>query len=56
MILDRVSENKGIIVVPEEPYTDMWKGYVLGEPVIEDELHRMARERREAFEKGGSYF
>ncbi|MBN1432629.1 MAG: SDR family oxidoreductase [Methanomicrobiaceae archaeon] len=56
LILDRVSENRGIIVVPEEPYTDMWKGYVLGEPVIEDELYKMARQRREAFEKGGSYF
>ncbi|ADN34980.1 short-chain dehydrogenase/reductase SDR [Methanolacinia petrolearia DSM 11571] len=56
LILDRVSENKGIIVVPEEPYTDMWKGYVLGESVVEDELYKMARQRREAFEKGGSYF
>ena len=40
LILDRVSENKGIIVVPEEPYTDMWKGYVLGEKAVEDELHK----------------
>ncbi|HOP66731.1 MAG TPA: SDR family oxidoreductase [Methanoregulaceae archaeon] len=56
LILDRVSENRGIIVVPEEPYTDMWKGYVLGEKAVEDELYRMARQRREAFEKGGSYF
>jgi len=56
LILDRVSENKGIIVVPEEPYTGMWKGYVLGEKAVEDELHKMARQRREAFEKGGSYF
>ena len=56
LILDRVSENKGIIVVPEEPYTDMWKVYVLGEKAVEEELHKMARQRREAFEKGGSYF
>lgn len=27
LILDRVSENKGIIVVPEEPYTTYWKIY-----------------------------
>lgn len=56
LILDRVSENKGIIVVPEEPYTGMWQGYVLGEPLVEDELYAMARQRRDAFEKGGSYF
>ena len=56
LILDRVSENKGIIIVPEEPYTDMWQGYVLGESLVEDELYQMARQRREAFENGGTYF
>ena len=55
-ILDRVSENKGIIIVPEEPYTDMWKGYVLGAAEVDDELYKMARERRDAFENKGSYF
>jgi short-subunit dehydrogenase len=56
LILDRVAEHKGIIVVPEDPYTDLWKGYVLGTPEIEERLLQMARERREAFEKGGTYF
>ncbi|ABN57061.1 MULTISPECIES: SDR family NAD(P)-dependent oxidoreductase [Methanoculleus] len=56
LILDRVAEHKGIIVVPEEPYTDLWKGYVLGAPEVEERLQQMARERREAFEKGGTYF
>lgn len=55
-ILDRVSERKGIIIVPEEPYTEMWKGYVLGNPEIEEELRKMARDRRDAFENKGSYF
>ena len=56
LILDRVAEHKGIIVVPEEPYTDLWKGYVLGNPEVEERLLQMARERREAFAKGGTYF
>ncbi len=56
LILDRVAEHAGIIVVPEEPYTDLWKGYVLGRPDIEETLRQMARDRREAFEKGGTYF
>jgi NAD(P)-dependent dehydrogenase (short-subunit alcohol dehydrogenase family) len=56
LILDRVAEHKGIIVVPEDPYTDLWKGYVLGTPEVEERLLQMARERRVAFEKGGTYF
>ncbi len=57
LILDRVAEHKGIIVVPEEPYTDLWKGgYILGTPEVEERLRQMARERREAFAKGGTYF
>ncbi|MDD3978167.1 MAG: SDR family NAD(P)-dependent oxidoreductase [Methanomicrobium sp.] len=55
-ILDRVSEKKGIIIVPEEPYTEMWKGYVLGSNEVEEHLFKMAHERREAFENKGSYF
>ncbi len=56
LILDRVAEHRGIIVVPEDPYTDLWKGYVLGTPEVEERLRQMARERRAAFEKGGTYF
>ncbi len=56
LILDRVAEHKGIIVVPEDPYTDLWKGYILGIPEVEERLLQMARERRAAFEKGGTYF
>ncbi|QYZ78086.1 SDR family oxidoreductase [Methanofollis formosanus] len=55
-ILDRVAEQKGIIIVPEDPNTDVWKGYVLGDREVEERLFQMARDRREAFEKGGTYF
>ena len=41
--------------MPEDPYTYLWKGYVLGTLEIEERLLQMAREHREAFEKGGTY-
>lgn len=56
LILDRVAEQRGIIVVPEDPNTEYWRGYVLGDQEVEARLYQMARERREAFEKGGTYF
>ncbi len=56
LILDRVAEHRGIIVVPEEPYTQLWQGYFLGNPEIEKMLLQMAHDRREAFEKTGTYF
>ncbi|KAF5038077.1 3-phenylpropionate-dihydrodiol/cinnamic acid-dihydrodiol dehydrogenase [anaerobic digester metagenome] len=56
LIADRVAEHKGIIVVPEEPYTDLWKGYILGTPEVEERLQQMAHDRRAAFETGGTYF
>ncbi|OEC88314.1 MULTISPECIES: SDR family NAD(P)-dependent oxidoreductase [Methanobacterium] len=55
-ILNRVSEQKGIIIVPEEPGTGGWKNYVLGNPEAEKLLLQMAHERRESYEKKGSYF
>jgi short-subunit dehydrogenase len=53
-ILDRVTERKGIIAVPEEPNTDLWREYVLGDK--EEFLLNLAHERRAALEKGVSYF
>jgi NAD(P)-dependent dehydrogenase (short-subunit alcohol dehydrogenase family) len=55
-ILDRVAERKGIIIVPEDPSTDIWKGYVLGMKTIEDFLLQMAHDRRLSYETKGSYF
>jgi len=54
--LDRVAERKGIIIVPEEPSTDLWRGYVLGDKITEELLLNMAHDRRAALEKGVSYF
>jgi NAD(P)-dependent dehydrogenase (short-subunit alcohol dehydrogenase family) len=56
LILDRVAEHKGIIVVPEDPNTDLWKGYVRGDKEVEETMLKMVRDRRAAFERGGSYF
>ncbi|AIS32339.1 MAG: SDR family NAD(P)-dependent oxidoreductase [Methanobacterium formicicum] len=56
IILDRVSEYKGIIVVPEEPYTKQWKLYCQQNEEVEEVMLQMARDRREAYEKGGNYY
>lgn len=56
LILDRVAEHKGIIVVPEEPFTDQWKKYILGDEEMEELMLQMARDRRAAYEKGGNYY
>ncbi|MFA5268581.1 MAG: SDR family oxidoreductase [Methanoregula sp.] len=55
-ILDKVAEHRGIIVVPEEPNTEAYKLYWSGDRKAEQLLLAMARDRRAAFEKGGSYF
>nr|WP_279383672.1 SDR family NAD(P)-dependent oxidoreductase [Methanobacterium formicicum] len=56
LILDRVSEYKGIIVVPEEPYTKQWKLYCQQNEEVEEVMLQMARDRRQAYEKGGNYY
>ena len=52
--LDKVAERKGIIVVPEEPYTTMWKRYTIGEPATEIFMSMMAQLRRKEIERGES--
>jgi NAD(P)-dependent dehydrogenase (short-subunit alcohol dehydrogenase family) len=56
LILDRVAEHRGIIIVPEEVNTDLWKGYVLGAKETEETLLQMAHDRRVAFETRGNYY
>lgn len=56
LILDRVSENKGIIVVPEDEQIDLWHKYAGEDPMAEQLLLQIAAQRREAFEKGGNYY
>ncbi|MGZ4918429.1 MAG: SDR family oxidoreductase [Halobacteriota archaeon] len=55
-ILDRVSELKGIIIVPEQPNTDFWRQYVLGNEEVEALLLQMAHDRRVSYETKGTYF
>ena len=55
-VLDRVAEKKGIIIVPEEPNTGIWRGYVNGDPDVEAFGLKMAHDRRAAFETKGSVY
>jgi len=56
LILDRVSELKGIIVVPEDQLIDLWHEYASEDPEADKVLLQMAAQRREAYEKGGTYY
>jgi len=56
LILDRVAEYNGIIIIPEEPYTEQWKKYIQGDEEMEENMMQMARDRRAAYEKGGNYY
>lgn len=56
LILDRVAEKQGIIIVPEDETVDIWRRYVSGEPGAEAFLMKMAHDRRISFETSGSYF
>ncbi|HOT94506.1 MAG TPA: SDR family oxidoreductase [Methanoregulaceae archaeon] len=55
-ILDKVAAGAGIIVVPEKPWTSMWRKYWAGDPEIEEFLLKMAHDRRESFETKGTYY
>ncbi len=55
-VLDRVAERKGIVIVPEEPNTSLWRGYVMGDPDVEALALKMAHDRRAAFETKGSVY
>lgn len=55
-VLDRVAEQKGIIIVPEEPNTSLWRKYVNGDPDAEVFALQMAHDRRVAFETKGTFF
>ncbi len=56
LILDRVAEHKGIIIVPEDQLIDLWKKYALEDPEADKILLQMASKRRAAYEKGGNYY
>lgn len=55
-VLDRVAERCGIIIVPEEPNTSIWRGYVMGDPDVEAFALQMAHDRRVSLETRGTFF
>lgn len=52
-ILDRVAEHEGVIIIPEE-LRKLWQAYVIG--VADDMFLQMAHERRQSYEKKGTYY
>ncbi len=50
--LDKVAARKGIIVVPEEPFTTMWRRCTMGEPAAEQFMSTMAQLRQKEVEQG----
>lgn len=52
LILDQVSQQKGIIVIPEEPNTYNWNEYIKGE---DEELFQFAHALRALYEEDGNY-
>lgn len=53
--LDKVAEKKGRIIVPEQPNSDIYGGYILGNPQVEDFLLKHAHDHRILFEKEGRF-
>lgn len=53
--LDRVAEGKGRIIVPEQPNSDIYGGYILGNQQVEEFLLKHAHDHRMRFEKEGRF-
>ena len=56
LILDRVAEHKGIIVVPEHPYTELWQGISSADRRSRRRCCRWPATAGEAFERAGHTF
>ncbi len=54
-VLDRVAEKKGRIIVPDEPNSLIYGGYVLGNEQVEEFLLRHAHVHRARFENEGRF-
>lgn len=52
--LDRGAERKGVIVVPEQPRTDVRRGYMVGDWGVEAVLMQVAHDRWVLPEKKGT--
>jgi len=50
-ILDEVAKQKGVIVIPKEPYDSLWKSYVLNRPEAESFISQMSEYKRAAFKE-----
>jgi NAD(P)-dependent dehydrogenase (short-subunit alcohol dehydrogenase family) len=53
--LDKVSEGHGRIIVPEQPNSDIYGGYILGNQQVEEFLLKHAHDHRIKFEKEGRF-
>jgi len=53
--LDKVSEGHGRIIVPEQPNSDIYGGYILGNEQVEEFLLKHAHDHRIKFEKEGRF-
>lgn len=53
--LDKVSELRGRIIVPEQPNSDLYGGYILGNQEVEEFLLKHAHDHRILFEKEGRF-
>lgn len=53
--LDKVSELQGRIIVPEEPNSNIYGGYILGNQEVEEFLLKHAHDHRLLFEKEGRF-
>jgi NAD(P)-dependent dehydrogenase (short-subunit alcohol dehydrogenase family) len=53
--LDKVSERHGRIIVPEDPNSDIYGGYILGNEQVEEFLLKHAHDHRIKFEKEGRF-
>ncbi len=50
-ILDGVSDQKGVIIIPKEPYEEYWKNYLLGDEKTEEKLIQDTHKQRKKWEE-----
>lgn len=53
--LDKIAQKKGRIIVPEQPNSDIYGGYVVENQQVEDFLVKHAHDHRILFEKEGRF-
>lgn len=53
--LDKIAQKKGRIIVPEQPNSDIYGGYIIENQQVEDFLVKHAHDHRILFEKEGRF-